>query len=331
VLANTGDPSPPSASVPKTDDPVSMYLNDVFTVTVNLAGCRDFGSAGLTHDGLPLGLQIIGKAFDEATVLRGGPRHRARRPISKPLRKRGGEADERTACEARALIEGAPVRWEVVIGMEVHAQVASKAKLFSGAATEFGGEPNRRSASSMPAMPGMLPVINGYCVEQAVARAWPEGQDQSCLRVRPEELFLSRSAAGYQISQYKQPSWARGGLIDLANGETVRVRHRTAASGAGRRQELHDQHPDYTYVDLNRAGVALMEDRQPPDMRSSEEAAAFCASCARSCAISAPATATWRAGSMRADVNVSVRKPGARSARAARSRTSTPCASSCRP
>jgi hypothetical protein len=196
----------------KTADPVSMYLNDVFTVTVNLAGLPAISvPAGLSHDGLPLGLQIIGKVFDEATVLSAG-RAIEHGPISKPPRKRGGElTSEQTERSAR-LIEGATGRWEVVIGMEVHAQVASKAKLFSGAAdrirrgAQFAGKPCRRRDA------GMLPVINGYCVEQAVRTGLGLKAKINLRSVFDrKKLFLSRSAGRLSDLAIQAAGGRRGG------------------------------------------------------------------------------------------------------------------------
>ena len=170
-----------------------MYLNDVFTVTVNLAGLPAIAvPAGLTADGLPLGLQIIGKAFDEATVLRAGRAIEIAADFNaKPDAVVEGGMSERSA----KLIKGQTGDWEIVIGMEVHAQVLSNAKLFSGASTAFGAEPNSQVSFVDAGMPGMLPVINRKCVEQAVRTGLGlKAQINLHLGVRPEELFLSRSA-----------------------------------------------------------------------------------------------------------------------------------------
>src|SRR6476469_9553086 len=167
------------------------------------------------------------------------------------------------------LLEGARGDWEVVIGMEVHAQVASKAKLFSGAATEFGAEPNSQVSLVDAAMPGMLPVINRYCVEQAVRT----GLGLKA-RIKLHSVFDRKNyvypdlPAGYQITQYKQPVVGEGEIhIDLASGETVPVGIERLHLEQDAGKMLHDQHPDFTYVDLNRAGVALMEIVSRPDMR----------------------------------------------------------------
>jgi len=219
---------------------------------------------------------------------------------------------EQTERSAR-LIEGATGRWEVVIGMEVHAQVASKAKLFSGAATEFGAEPNSQVSLVDAAMPGMLPVINGYCVEQAVRTGLGLKAKINLRSVFDRKnYFYPDLPAGYQISQYKQPVVGEGEInVDLANGETVSVGIERLHLEQDAGKMLHDQHPDYTYVDLNRAGVALMEIVSRPDMRSSEEAAAFLRKLRAILRHLGTCDGNMEAGSMRADVNVSVRKPGA--------------------
>ena len=146
--------------------------NDVFTVTVNLAGLPGISvPAGLTANGLPLGLQLIGKAFDEATVLRAGAGDRNWRRISRPSRPTGGGRYERAPAKTNC-IKGETGDWEIVIGMEVHAQVLSKSKLFSGASTEFGAEPNSQVCFVDAGMPGMLPVINGNASSRRCAPAW---------------------------------------------------------------------------------------------------------------------------------------------------------------
>ena len=211
------------------------------------------------------------------------------------------------------LIEGATGAWEVLIGMEVHAQVSSKAKLFSGAATQFGAEPNSQVSLVDAAMPGMLPVINRYCVEQAVRTGLGLKAKINLHSVFDRKnYFYPDLPAGYQISQYKQPLVGEGEIqIDLANGETVCVGIERLHLEQDAGKSLHDQHPDFTYVDLNRAGVALMEIVSRPDMRSSEEAAAFLRKLRAILRYLGTCDGNMEAGSMRADVNVSVRKPGA--------------------
>ena len=211
------------------------------------------------------------------------------------------------------LIEGATGSWEIVIGMEVHAQVSSKSKLFSGASTEFGAEPNSQVSLVDAAMPGMLPVINRYCVEQAVKTGLGLKAKINLHSVFDRKnYFYPDLPAGYQISQYKQPVVGEGEIhIDLANGETVLVGIERLHLEQDAGKSLHDQHPDQTYIDLNRAGVALMEIVSRPDMRSSEEAAAFLRKMRAILRYLGTCDGNMEAGSMRADVNVSVRRPGA--------------------
>ena len=210
------------------------------------------------------------------------------------------------------LIEGTSGSWEVVIGMEVHAQVHSNAKLFSGASTEFGCEPNANVSLIDAAMPGMLPVINRKCVEQAVRTGLGLKAAINLYSVFDRKnYFYPDLPAGYQISQYKQPVVGEGTiLIDLPKGVTVPVGIERLHLEQDAGKSLHDQHPDYTYVDLNRAGVALMEIVSKPDMRSSEEAAAFLRKLRAIVRYLGTCDGNMEQGSMRADVNVSVRRPG---------------------
>jgi aspartyl-tRNA(Asn)/glutamyl-tRNA(Gln) amidotransferase subunit B len=210
------------------------------------------------------------------------------------------------------LIEGSTGCWEVVIGMEVHAQVLSEAKLFSGASTRFGGEPNANVSIIDAAMPGMLPVINRKCVEQAVRTGLGLKAKINLKSVFDRKnYFYPDLPAGYQISQYKQPVVGEGEiLIDLPGGASVPVGIERLHLEQDAGKSLHDQHPDYTYVDLNRAGVALMEIVSRPDMRSSEEAAAFLRKLRAILRYLGTCDGNMEQGSMRADVNVSVRRPG---------------------
>jgi len=210
------------------------------------------------------------------------------------------------------LLQGASGPWEVVIGMEVHAQVSSKSKLFSGAPTAFGAEPNSQVSLVDAAMPGMLPVINGFCVEQAVKTGLGLKAKVNLHSVFDRKnYFFPDLPPGYQISQYKQPVVGEGELvIDLSDGATARVGIERLHLEQDAGKMLHDQHPDFTYVDLNRAGVALMEIVSRPDMRSSEEAAAFLRKLRSILRYLGTCDGNMEEGSMRADVNVSVRKPG---------------------
>jgi aspartyl-tRNA(Asn)/glutamyl-tRNA(Gln) amidotransferase subunit B len=209
-------------------------------------------------------------------------------------------------------IDGMDGPWEIVIGMEVHAQVLSKSKLFSGAAAAFGAEPNAQVSFVDAAMPGMLPVINGFCVEQAVRTGL--GLKARINRVSVfdrKNYFYPDLPAGYQISQYKNPIVGEGEVfIDLPGGETARVGIERLHLEQDAGKSLHDQHPEQSHVDLNRAGVALMEIVTRPDMRSSEEAAAFLRKLRAIVRYLGTCDGNMDEGSMRADVNVSVRKPG---------------------
>jgi aspartyl-tRNA(Asn)/glutamyl-tRNA(Gln) amidotransferase subunit B len=211
------------------------------------------------------------------------------------------------------LIQGATGPWEIVIGLEVHCQVLSKAKLFSGASTEFGADPNAQVSFVDAAMPGMLPVINKFCVEQAVRTGLGLKAKVNLVSVFDRKnYFYPDLPAGYQISQYKNPIIGEGEvLIDLAGGEIARVGIERLHLEQDAGKSLHDQHPDHSYVDLNRSGIALMEIVSRPDMRSSDEAAAFLKKLRAIVRYLGTCDGNMDEGSMRADVNVSVRKPGA--------------------
>jgi aspartyl-tRNA(Asn)/glutamyl-tRNA(Gln) amidotransferase subunit B len=183
----------------------------------------------------------------------------------------------RMSAPSSKLIQGSTGPWEIVVGLEVHCQILSMAKLFSGAATQFGADPNSQVSFVDAAMPGMLPVINRTCVEQAVRTGLGLKAKINLTSVFDRKnYFYPDLPAGYQISQYKNPIVGEGEVfIDLAGGETARVGIERLHMEQDAGKSLHDQHPDHSYVDLNRCGVALMEIVSRPDMRSSEEAAAF--------------------------------------------------------
>ena len=210
------------------------------------------------------------------------------------------------------MIEGASGPWEVVIGIEVHAQVVSAAKLFSGAATAFGAEPNTQVSLVDAAMPGMLPVINRHCVEQAVRTGLGLGAEINLTSVFDRKnYFYPDLPQGYQISQYTQPIVGRGRIeIELGNGETREVGLTRLHLEQDAGKSLHDQHPSQSYVDLNRAGVALMEIVSEPDLRSAEEAAAYVRKLRAILRYLGTCDGNMQEGSLRADVNVSVRRPG---------------------
>ena len=213
------------------------------------------------------------------------------------------------------LIKGATGDWEVVIGMEVHAQVTSKSKLFSGSSTEFGAAPNSHVSLVDAAMPGMLPVINAECVRQAV-RTGLGLKAQINLRsvFDRKNYFYPDLPQGYQISQYKQPVVGEGEVVvDLPDGRavTIGIERLHLEQDAGK--SLHDRHASMSAVDLNRSGVALMEIVSKPDLRSSEEAMAFLTKLRSILRYLGTCDGNMEEGSLRADVNVSVRKPGERS------------------
>jgi aspartyl-tRNA(Asn)/glutamyl-tRNA(Gln) amidotransferase subunit B len=211
-----------------------------------------------------------------------------------------------------SLIKGETGDWEVVLGLEVHAQVISQAKLFSGAPTAFGADPNTQVSLVDAAMPGMLPVINAHCVEQAVRTGLGLNAKINLRSVFDRKnYFFPDLPAGYQISQYKDPIVGEGEVeIDLEGGEsrTVGIERLHLEQDAGKM--LHDQHPTQTHVDLNRAGVALMEIVSKPDMRSADEAAAYLTKLRSIVRYLGTCDGNMDEGSMRCDVNVSVRKPG---------------------
>jgi aspartyl-tRNA(Asn)/glutamyl-tRNA(Gln) amidotransferase subunit B len=210
-----------------------------------------------------------------------------------------------------ALIEGKTGPWEIVIGLEVHAQVVSKAKLFSGAATEFGAEPNTQVSLVDAAFPGMLPVINRICVEQAVKTGLGLNAQVNLVSVFDRKnYFYADLPAGYQISQYQQPVIGKGMLtLDMPEGaREVGITRLHLEQDAGK--SLHDQHPSKTYVDLNRAGVALMEIVSEPDLRSAEEAGAYLKKLRSILRYLGTCDGNMEEGSLRCDCNVSVRRPG---------------------
>ena len=210
------------------------------------------------------------------------------------------------------LIEGETGPFEVVIGMEVHAQVTSNAKLFSGASTEFGGEPNSHVSLVDAAMPGMLPVINEGCIAQAIRTGLGLKAKINLNSVFDRKnYFYPDLPQGYQISQYKRPVVGEGEVIvDLLGGERVVVGIERLHLEQDAGKSLHDQHPQFSYVDLNRSGVALMEIVSKPDLRSSEQARGYVTKLRSILRYLGTCDGNMEQGSLRADVNVSVRRPG---------------------
>ncbi|MEX1083722.1 MAG: Asp-tRNA(Asn)/Glu-tRNA(Gln) amidotransferase GatCAB subunit B, partial [Xanthobacteraceae bacterium] len=209
-------------------------------------------------------------------------------------------------------IKGATGEWEVVVGLEVHAQVTSEAKLFSSAATQFGGEPNTQVSLVDAAMPGMLPVINEECIRQAIRTGLGLKAQINLKSVFDRKnYFYPDLPQGYQISQYKSPIVGEGEvLIDMPGGESVRVGIERLHLEQDAGKSLHDRHPTLTFVDLNRSGVALMEIVSKPDLRSAEQAKAYVAKLRSILRYLGTCDGDMEKGSLRADVNVSVRRPG---------------------
>ena len=213
---------------------------------------------------------------------------------------------------AKKLLKGATGDWEIVIGMEVHAQVISNAKLFSGAPTEFGGAPNSHVSLVDAAMPGMLPVINEECVRQAIRTGLGLKAKINFKSVFDRKnYFYPDLPQGYQISQYKSPIVGEGAVtVDLDGGDSVTVGIERLHLEQDAGKSLHDRHPTYSFVDLNRSGVALMEIVSKPDLRSAEEAKAFISKLRSILRYLGTCDGDMEKGSLRADVNVSVRRPG---------------------
>ena len=211
-----------------------------------------------------------------------------------------------------SIVQGTTGKWEMVIGLEVHAQVTSKSKLFSGASATFGGAPNANVSLVDAAFPGMLPVINKYCVEQAVRTGLGlKAQINLTSFFDRKNYFYPDLPAGYQISQFTQPIVGKGEVVlDLADGatRTVGITRLHLEQDAGK--SLHDQSPNETFVDLNRSGVALMEIVSEPDMRSGEEAAAYLKKLRAILRYLGTCDGNMEEGSMRADVNLSMRRVG---------------------
>ena len=210
------------------------------------------------------------------------------------------------------VIQGATGDFEVVIGLEIHAQITSNAKLFSGAATEFGAEPNSQVSLVDAAMPGMLPTINAECIRQGVRTGLAIGAQINKFSVFDRKnYFYADLPQGYQISQFSHPIVGEGVVkLDLEGGRTkdVGVERIHLEQDAGK--SMHDQHPQLTYVDLNRSGVALMEIVSKPDMASPEEAGAYVTKIRSIVRYIGACDGNMEQGSMRADVNVSVRRAG---------------------
>jgi aspartyl-tRNA(Asn)/glutamyl-tRNA(Gln) amidotransferase subunit B len=209
-------------------------------------------------------------------------------------------------------LKGATGEWEVIVGLEVHAQVTSEAKLFSGASTAFGGDPNSHVSLVDAAMPGMLPVINAECVRQAVRTGLGLKARINLNSVFDRKnYFYPDLPQGYQISQYKSPIVGEGEVVvDMPDGETIKVGVERLHLEQDAGKSLHDQHPTMSFVDLNRSGVALMEIVSKPDLRSADEAKAYVLKLRAILRYLGTCDGDMEKGNLRADVNVSVRRPG---------------------
>jgi aspartyl-tRNA(Asn)/glutamyl-tRNA(Gln) amidotransferase subunit B len=218
-----------------------------------------------------------------------------------------------TTARVSKFLKGASGDWEIVVGMEIHAQVTSRSKLFSGASTEFGGEPNSHVSLVDAAMPGMLPVINEECVRQAIRSGLGLGaQINHRSTFDRKNYFYPDLPQGYQISQYKSPIVGAGEVIvDVSPTEQIKVGIERLHLEQDAGKSLHDQSATMSFVDLNRCGVALMEIVSRPDMRSAEEAKAFVTKLRAILRYLGTCDGNMEQGSLRADVNVSVRRPGA--------------------
>jgi aspartyl-tRNA(Asn)/glutamyl-tRNA(Gln) amidotransferase subunit B len=210
------------------------------------------------------------------------------------------------------LIKGATGDWEVIVGLEVHAQVTSRSKLFSAASTAFGGEPNSHVSLVDAAMPGMLPVINRECVAQAVRTGLGlKAQINRRSTFDRKNYFYPDLPQGYQISQYKSPIVGEGEIqVDLAPDHSIKVGIERLHLEQDAGKSLHDQSPTMSFVDLNRSGVALMEIVSKPDMRSADEAKAYVGKLRTLLRYIGSSDGDMEKGNLRADVNVSVRRPG---------------------
>ena len=210
------------------------------------------------------------------------------------------------------LVRGATGDWEVIVGLEVHAQVTSRSKLFSGASTAFGGEPNSHVSLVDAAMPGMLPVINRECVAQAVRTGLGLGAKINLRSTFDRKnYFYPDLPQGYQISQYKSPIVGEGEIqVDLTPTHSIKVGIERLHLEQDAGKSLHDQSPTMSFVDLNRSGVALMEIVSKPDMRSADEAKAYVSKLRAILRYIGSCDGDMEKGNLRADVNVSVRRPG---------------------
>ena len=214
--------------------------------------------------------------------------------------------------ENKNLVQGRTGKWEVIIGLEVHAQVASKAKLFSGSSTDFGSDPNTQVSFLDAGMPGMLPVLNKACVDQAIKTGLGfNGHINEISIFDRKNYFYADLPTGYQISQFHYPI-VTGGYIDIEvdgkPSKRIAITRLHLEQDAGK--SIHDLHPDFSYIDLNRAGMALMEIVSEPEMRSSAEATAYVKKLRSLLRYLGTCDGNMEQGSLRVDANISLRRLG---------------------
>ena len=296
VLIGPTTPTPAFAIGAKIDDPITMYLNDIYTIGANLAGLPGLSLPCGFVDGLPMGLQLIGPHFHEARLLNAAHQYQLRT-----------DWHRQAAARVRVMAD-----WEVVIGLEIHAQLATRSKIFSGSATAYGAPPNTQANLVDLAYPGVLPVLNAEAVRMAVKFGLAIGA-----RIAPRSVFARKNyfypdlPKGYQISQYELPVVSRGSLqIVLEDGtqKTVGVTRAHLEEDAGK--SLHEGLANASGIDLNRAGTPLLEIVSEPDMRSAKEAVAYMKKIHTLVRYLEICDGNMQEGSFRCDANVSVRPRG---------------------
>ncbi len=299
VIMGPTAPSPAFKFGAKTDDPVQMYLNDIFTIAGNLTGAPAISiPCGFDRRGLPIGLQIQGNYFTEAHLLRVAHQFQLASDWHRAPRSR-----ERS---------GVMAAWEVVIGLETHAQLSTAAKIFSGASTAFGAAPNTQASAVDIALPGVLPVLNKGAVERAIRFGLAVGAtiNQRSVFAR-KNYFYPDLPKGYQISQYEIPVVAGGGLdIVSPTRGPIRIALTRAHLEEDAGKSLHEDFHGMSGIDLNRAGTPLLEIVTEPDMRSSDEAVAYAKQLHALVQWVGICDGNMQEGSFRCDANVSVRRAG---------------------
>ena len=322
LIAGPTTPTTAFARGAKTDDPVAMYLNDLYTVSANLCGLPALSLPCGLSGGLPVGFQLIGRAFDEARLLGVAQRYQCVTDWHEPRAAvaarvgRGGRSgrDGGLANRGQAMVAGGQLMaWETVIGLEIHAQLATRSKIFSGSSTAFGAAPNTQASAVDLGLPGVLPVPNVGAVRMAVAFALATGASINATSAfARKNYFYPDLPKGYQISQMSLPIVGAGTLdVPLEGGGEKRVGLTRAHLEEDAGKSVHDLFPGATGIDLNRAGTPLLEIVSEPDMRSAAEAVRLRPPpCTPWCAGSASATATCRRAPFRCDANVSVRESG---------------------